>query len=87
LAKYNIAMANNIIEINNKDQEETIVDQIEYILEYLNNSLDDEIDDNSDTIEKELEEKHKDGIEYLKENHAFNLLDKMFTTMKIQMEK
>jgi hypothetical protein len=86
LAKYNIQMTNNIIEINNKDQEETIVDQIEYIIEYLNNSID-EIDDNSDNIEKELEEKNKDGIEYLKETHSFNLLDKYFTTMKTTMEK
>jgi hypothetical protein len=85
LAKCNILMINNIIEINNKDQEDIIINQIEYILEYLNNSIDDI--DNSDTIEKELEEKHKDGIEYLKENHDFNLLNKTFTTMKLKMEK
>jgi hypothetical protein len=58
LAKYNIQMTNNIIEINNKDQEDIIITQIEYILEYLNNGID---DDNSDNIEKELEEKNKMG--------------------------
>jgi hypothetical protein len=84
LAKCNIAMINNVIEINNKNQEETIINQIEYIIEYLNNR-DCEIE--SDNIEKELEEKHKDTFEYLKETHGFNLLDKCFTTMKSKMEK
>jgi ABC-type transporter Mla subunit MlaD len=69
---------NNVIEINNKDQEETIINQIEYIIKYLNNR-DDEIDDNSDNI-KELEEKYKEDIDNLKTfSHGINLLDKCFT--------
>jgi hypothetical protein len=75
-------MINNMIEINHKDQEDTIINQIEYIIEYLNSS-----NDNSNTIEKELEEKHKDTFDYLKETHDINLLDKCFTTMKSKMEK
>jgi hypothetical protein len=35
LAKCNILMINNVIEINNKDQEETIITQIEYIINIL----------------------------------------------------
>jgi hypothetical protein len=83
LAKYNIPMTNNVIEINNKDQEETIITQIEYIIQYLNNR-DDEIDDN---IEKELEEKYKDEIDNLKTSHDINLLDKCFTKYKSKMKK
>jgi transcription termination factor NusB len=81
LAKCNIVMINHNIEINNKDQIETIINQIEYILEYLNSSID-KIDDNSDNIEKELEEKYKDEIDNLKTCHNAILLDKCFTTMK-----
>jgi hypothetical protein len=77
-------MINSVIECNNKDDEETILTQIEYILEYLNNS-DDEIE--SDNIEKELEEKNKDEIDNLKIAHDCNLLDKCFTVMKTKMEK
>jgi hypothetical protein len=83
LSKYNILMINNVIEINNKNQEDTIINQIECIIEYLNNS----IDDNSDNIEKELEEKYKEEIDNLKIAHDSNLLDKCFTTMKTKMEK
>jgi hypothetical protein len=61
LAKCNISMINNVIEINNKDQEETVINRIEYVLEYLNNNSGDEIDENSDNIE--LEEKFKDEID------------------------
>jgi hypothetical protein len=59
---------------------------IEYI-QSLNKDLQtiqNEIDDN---IEKELEEKHKDTFEYLKETRDYNLLEKCFTTMKTKMEK
>jgi hypothetical protein len=62
-----------------KKDEETIITQIEYILEYLNHT-----DDESDNIEKELEEKYKDEIDNLKISHYINLLDKCFTTMKIE---
>jgi hypothetical protein len=75
-------MINNLIEINNKDQEDTIISHIEYILEYLNN-----IEVESENIEKKLEEKYKEEIYNLKETHDCNLLDKCFTTMKTKMEK
>jgi hypothetical protein len=76
-------MLNNHIEINNKDQKETISTQIEYILEYLNNNSDED-----DNIEKELEERYKDEIDNLKTYSLdFNLLDKCFKTMKTKMEK
>jgi hypothetical protein len=55
-------MTNNV-NINNKDQEETIITQIEYIIEYLNHNNDDE---DSDNIEKELKEKYKEDIDNLK---------------------
>ena len=67
----------NVISIKKKDE----------YLKSLNDDLQkiqNEIDDN---IEKELEEKHKDTFEYLKETHDFNLINKTFTTMKSKMEK
>jgi hypothetical protein len=82
LAKCNISMINNVIECNNKEDKDTIITQIEYILEYLNNT---EVE--SDNIEKELEEKYKDEIDNLKVFHDTNLLYKCFTTMKTKMEK
>jgi hypothetical protein len=48
LAKCNILMINNVIEINNKAQEETIINQREYIIDYLNHNI---IDEDSDNIE------------------------------------
>jgi flagellar biosynthesis/type III secretory pathway protein FliH len=49
LVKCNILMINNVIEINNKDQEDIIITQIEHIIEYLNHNI---IDEDSENIEK-----------------------------------
>jgi hypothetical protein len=48
LAINDMLMINNVIDINNKDQEDIIITQIEHIIEYLNNS----INEDSDNIEK-----------------------------------
>jgi hypothetical protein len=54
-------MINNVIEINNKNDEDIIITQIEHIIEYLNY-----LDYESDIIEKELEENIKKRLIILK---------------------
>jgi hypothetical protein len=79
LAKINISMIKNLIEINNRDQVDQIAKQIEYVLDYLN-------EDEDEAIDKELEERYKEEFGNFTEYFDAVLMSNYFEKMKIKLE-